>query len=96
VNFKTPGDKRRIVATATFCSPIVKGCVQGILEKEGYSCEKKEEGWKEFFEVKVKNESDIKAKFFLSNLYLEIATKDREDELLEWDTRLLDFSFFKE
>ena len=96
MNFKTPGDKRRIVATAAFCSPVVKRCVQEILEKEGYSYEKKLGGWEEFFEVKTKDGRDGKAEFFLKNLYLEIATKDRDDELLEWDARLLDFSFFRE
>jgi len=96
LNCRTPEDKKLITATAAFCSPMVKGYIQEILEKEGYSCEEKEKGWEEFLEIKAKDEKEVKAQFFLHNLYLEIATKDRDDEPLEWDTRLLDSSFFQE
>ena len=96
MNYKTPKDKKLICATVAFCSPVVKGCVQHILKKEGYSWETKEKGWEEFFEITVKNRSDTTVQFFLHNLYLEIATKDRDDELLEWDMKLFDFSFFRE
>jgi len=87
-----------VIPTVTFCSPIVKGCVQHILEKQGYSCEKKGKGWEEFFEITTKittkGKSDMTGQFFLHNLYLEIATKDRDDEQLEWDRRLSNSSLF--
>ena len=35
-----------------------------------------------------------KTKFFLHNLFLEIATVDRDDDPLRFDERLRDFDFF--
>lgn len=96
MEFKTPEDKRLIFATAAFSSSYVHRCVEMILQKEGCSYEKKKTGWDEFYEIRVEGKSDAKVQFFLYNLYLEIATKDRDIKPLEWDTQLLDFSFFKE
>lgn len=95
MNYRTPEDKKLITATAAFSSSIVHECVEQILESKGFSYEKRKKGWEEFYEIKAKDKSDVKVEFFLHNLYLEIATKDRDLEPLEWDSRLLDFSFFR-
>jgi len=95
LRYRTPEDKKLITATAAFCSPVVHRCIEIILRKEGYSFERKKKGWEEFYEIKTEDKGDKKAKFYLYNLYLEIASEDRDIELLEWDSRLLDLSFFR-
>jgi len=95
MEFKTPEDRDLIIATSAFSSSKIHGCIELVLEKEGYSFEKKGEAWDEVYEITHRDKPDMKTEFHLYNLYFEIATVDRDIKPLEWDRRLIDLSFLQ-
>jgi hypothetical protein len=72
-------------------SGCIKSTVRMILERAG--CNVIEHGHKFnlYFEVRYGKNC---AHFFLQNLYLEIATRDRDARPLQFDDKLKDFSYF--
>jgi hypothetical protein len=71
--------------------PIITEIVKTILQSLNYQVIQKGHGLDLVFSIK----SDKKeAEFYLHNLFLEIATVDRDEEPLRFDERLRDFDFF--
>ena len=71
--------------------PIVAGVVRTILQSLGWDVKEEGKGLDLAFYIK-SGEKEIK--FFLHNLFMEIATIDRDEEPLKFDERLRDFDFF--
>lgn len=83
-----------IIKIAQFLSAtsgFIKEIVKMILEKVGCEVTEKGEGLNLCYEIQYK---DNKASLFFQNLYLDIATKDRDAEPLEFDENLNDFRYF--
>ena len=83
-----------IIKIAEFLSAascFIKELVKLILEKAGCEVTEKGEGLNLCYEIQYK---DNKASLFFQNLYLDIATKDREAKPPEFDENLNDFRYF--
>lgn len=81
----------KIASFLVVSTPFIARWVKGALESYGYQVKEEGAGLDLTFVV-VKGEAEVK--FFLHNLFLEIATVDRDEEPLRFDERLLDFSYF--
>ena len=72
-------------------SPIIAGHMKMLLQSTGAKV--KEQGRGLDLTLLIKS-GKKKTRFFLHNLFLEIATVDRDDNPLRFDERLRDFNFF--
>lgn len=95
MNFKTPEDKKKVIAVLEFCYYPVCRLVKDILVDKGFVVvvEEKENRLRTAYKIILPgtNRGGI---LFLQNLFLEIATKDRDTKLLEFDEKLVDFKYF--
>lgn len=94
MNFKTPADKKFIITALAFCYNPVRKTVKQILIDRGFQVEEESEKLQLAFNIHEPGKNKEKAKFFFQNLFLEIATKDRDAEFLEFDRKLVDTSYF--
>ncbi|PIU51037.1 hypothetical protein COS91_06555 [Candidatus Desantisbacteria bacterium CG07_land_8_20_14_0_80_39_15] len=92
MDFKTEEDRIKIENVLRVAYQFVPSVVKKILEREGFEVEEQGEGLE--LSYRVKGADDISAVFCLRNLFLEIATRDRDEEPLEFDEELSNFSFF--
>ena len=81
----------RIAQFLSATSDFIKGAVRKILMMAGCKIVEQGNGLNSCYEIRYK---DNKACLFFRNLYLEIATKDRDVEPLEFDERLRDYEYF--
>jgi len=93
MNFKTLDDEKKINRVLNFCYGLVPRIVKSILLRAGFTVSERGEGLGLVFEIKLAR-SSLGAEFYFHNLFLEIATKDRDAELLEFDERLVDLGYF--
>jgi hypothetical protein len=93
MNFKTVDDEKKINRVLNFCYGFVPRIVKSILVGEGFTVSERGKGLGLVYEVKPAK-SSLGAEFYFHNLFLEIATKDRDAELLEFDEKLVDFGYF--
>lgn len=92
MEFKTEEDRIKIENVLRVAYKFVPSVVKKILEHEGFEAEKQGEGLE--LSYRVRGRDGLSAVFCLHNLFLEIATKDRDDEPLEFDEELSSFNFF--
>jgi len=71
-------------------SPLIVSLVKMLLQAAGMNVEQKGSGAGLVFSIR---SSEQEAEFHLHNLFLEIATMDRDAEPLRFDERLADFDF---
>ena len=93
MNFKTLDDEKKINRVLNFCYRFVPRIVKSILVGEGFTVSERGKGLGLIYEIKL-TKSSLGAEFYFHNLFLEIATKDRDAELLEFDEGLVDFGYF--
>lgn len=93
MNFKTLDDEKKINKVLSFCYGFIPRIVKSILVGEGFTVSERGKGLRLVYEIKLAK-SSLGADFYFHNLFLEIATKDRDAELLEFDEKLLDFEYF--
>lgn len=93
MNFKTLDDEKRTKRVLSFCYGLVPRITKSILLRAGFTVGERGEGLELVYEVKLAR-SSLGAEFYFHNLFLEIATKDRDAVLLEFDERLTDFGYF--
>lgn len=93
MNFKTPEDKKFIILALAFCHNPVRRTVKQMFTDKGFQVEEEGEALELTFNIH-KPSKEAKTKFLFRNLFLEIATKDRDAEFLEFDKKLLDMSYF--
>ena len=87
-------EERELIKIAQFCSAtseFIKDVVKGILETAGGEVTEQSKGLNLCYDIQYEGK---KACLFFRNLYLEIATKDRDAEPLEFDEKLSDFDYF--
>jgi len=72
-------------------SPIIVGHMKMLCQSTGAKVREQGRGLDLFLLIKYGKK---KIKFFLHNLFLEIATVDRDDDPLRFDERLREFDFF--
>jgi len=87
-------EAREIIKTANFLAAtahFIEAVVKGILEMAGCEIAKHGEALELRYDVK---HGDKTTSLFFRNLYLEIATVDRDAERLEFDERLRDYAYF--
>jgi hypothetical protein len=72
-------------------SPIVTGSLKRLLQAAGFQVK---QGGSNLNTALIIQKGKKKAEMYLHNLLLEIATIDRDEEPLRFDTRLKDFDFF--
>jgi len=96
MKFKTEKDRQQIEKFLNLIGNLITGMVRRILLEKRFKVKEEGEGLNLIFEVH-KDKSSHYAKFYFHNLFLEIATKDRDAERLEFDERLVDsgYSLFK-
>lgn len=93
MKFKTEKDWQQIGKFINLAYDLVTGVVREILLEKRFKVKEKKGGLALVFEV-YKDNSSPRVEFHFYNLFLEIATKDRDAEALEFDERLLDFGYF--
>jgi len=71
-------------------SPVIAGLPRMLIEAAGMQIEEKGAGMELEFIIKSK---DKQVSFYLHNLFLEVATIDRDEEPLRFDERLEDFDY---
>ena len=74
-------------------TPIVVNLVQAILKSTNWTIERKGQALDTSFSIKAGDKETV---FYLYNLFLEIATIDRDENPLRFDERLRDFDYFVE
>ena len=84
-------DNMKIAAFLAARMPLIAQRVKGLLLSLGCQVEEEGNGLSLVFTIDV---GEGKVKFFLKNLFLEIATIDRDENPLRFDERLADFDFF--
>jgi len=87
-------DKNEIAKINHFLSvvsPMVVGVVKTILQSLDWQVEQKGDGLDMVFAIK---QDEKAAQFYLHNLFLEIATIDRDEQPLMFDENLRDFDYF--
>jgi len=84
-------DKIQITRFLCMVSPIVAEIVRTILKSFDWQLSEDGKGLDLAFYIK---SGEKEAKFFIHNLFLEIATQDRDEELLRFDEKLCDFDYF--
>jgi len=72
-------------------SPIIIHIVRTILQSLSYEVSQKGSGFDLVFSIKA---GEKEAEFYLHNLFLEIATIDRDEQPLRFDENLRDFDYF--
>ena len=92
MNFKTEEDRMKIENVLRVAYKFVPSAIKDILENEGFKVE--EQGKDLDLSYKVSGTGDFHAVFYFHNLFLEIATKDRDDDPLEFDEGLSSFGCF--
>ena len=90
-----PGHKndQRISYFLAAVAPIVVKYVMMLLRAAGFETKKEGSGLDTSLDVSKENRQ---ARMYLQNLFLEIATIDRDEQPLRFDERLKDFDFFLE
>jgi len=90
-----PGQKDdpRISYFLALVAPIVVKHVTALLQSAGFEVKKQGTGLDTSLVV---SKDDRQATMYLENLFLEIATIDRDEQPLRFDERLKDFDFFLE
>jgi len=86
-------EDKRISNFLALVAPVVVKYVTMLLETAGYEVKKEGTG---FDTSLVISKDSRQAKMYLENLFLEIATIDRDEDPLRFDGRLKDFDFFLE
>jgi hypothetical protein len=81
----------KIAGFLTVAAPIITRLARMVLEGHGYQV--KEEGTGLELALSIST-GHGEVRFFLRNLFLEIATLDRDEEPLRFDEDLLDFGYF--
>ncbi len=96
MKFKKEKDRQQIEKFLNLAGDLITGIVRRILLEKRFKVKEKGEGLALVFETH-KDNSSLRAEFHFHNLFLEIATKDRDAEALEFDERLVDsgYSLFK-
>ena len=96
MKFKTEKDRQQIEKFLNLAGDLITGIVRRILLEKRFKVKEKGEGLALVFEI-YKDNSSLRAEFHFHNLFLEIATKDRDAERLGFDERLVDsgYSLFK-
>ena len=74
-------------------TPIVVDLVQAILKSTDWQIERKGKGLDTSFSIKAGDKETV---FYLHNLFLEIASIDRDQNPMRFDERLRDFDYFIE
>ena len=91
LHFKTKTGAQKAGAILSFLFENLPPVVKRMMEESGCSVKPEREGLQLCFQIEA---GQLGAVFFFGNLYLEIVTKDRDAEPLEFDRRLEDFDFF--
>jgi len=86
-------EDKRISNFLALVAPVVVKYVTMLLESAGFEVKKQGIG---FDTSLVVSKDNRQAKMYLENLFLEIATIDRDEKPLRFDGRLKDFDFFLE
>lgn len=96
MKFKTEKDRQQTEKFLNLAGGLITGIVRRILLEKRFKVKEKGEGLALVFET-YQDDSSLRAEFRFHNLFLEIATKDRDAEALEFDERLVDsgYSLFK-
>jgi len=84
-------DSERINRFLCFVTPIVIKFVKGLLQSANLQVLQEGSGIETALSIR---KDEKKAKMYLQNLLLEIATVDRDEEPLRFDENLRDFDFF--
>ena len=93
MKFKTEKDRQQIGRFLNLTCDLITGIVRKILLEKRFKAKEKGEGLNLIFEVH-KDKSSHWAEFYFHNLFLEITTKDRDAECLQFDEGLVDFGYF--
>ena len=93
MKFKTGKDRQQIGRFLNLTCDLITGIVRKILLEKRFKVKEKGEGLNLICEVH-KDKSSHRAEFYFHNLFLEITTKDREAEALEFDEKVIDFGYF--
>ena len=93
MNLKTLDDEKKINKVLSFCYRLVPRIVENILLREGFTINKRGKELGLVYEIKLLK-SPVGAEFYFHNLFLEIVTKDRDAECLQFDEELVDFGYF--
>ena len=93
MKFKTEKDRQQIGKSLNLTYDLITGIVRKVLLEKRFKAKEKGEGLNLIFEVH-KDKSSHWAEFYFHNLFLEITTKDRDADLLEFDEGLVDFGYF--
>ncbi len=93
MKFKSEKDREQIEKLSNLRYGFITGIVRRILLEKKFKAKEKGRGLARLFEV-YKEGFSVRANFYLHNLFLEIATKDRDAEALEFDERLVDLGYF--
>ena len=96
MKFKTEKDRQQTEKFLNVAGGLITGIVRRILLEKRFKVKEKGEGLALVFSI-YKDNSSLRAEFHFHNLFLEILTKDRDAEALEFDERLVDsgYSLFK-
>jgi len=89
MQFKTKKDELMCSLVMNFLYEDVRKHLKKKFRELGFSITEEGEGFNLIFDLELKG-SDFSGKFFFRNLWLEIITKDRDDEPLEFDIELFD------
>ena len=84
-------DNAKIAGFLSATAALIIHQVKMVLESNGYQVKEQGCGLDLTFSV---TSGKVTANFFLHNLFLEIATIDRDEEPLRFDDKLLDFDYF--
>lgn len=84
-------ETRKIKQFLTMVLPVVVDVTKRILQSLGFQVTEKGRGLDTVFAIKA---AEKEAEFHLHNLFLEIATVDRDEEPLRFDEKLRDFDYF--
>jgi hypothetical protein len=72
-------------------SPIIAGIVKTIIQSIGCEISQKGNGFNLIFSIKA---GEKHMEFYLHNLFMEIATVDRDENPIRFDNNLQDFDYF--
>jgi len=93
MKFKEEKDRKQIGEFLNLTYNLTRDLVRRILLDKGFKIKEKGEGLSLIFEI-YKDSCSLSADFYFHNLFLEIATKDRDAEALEFDDGLTGFGYF--
>lgn len=93
MKFRTEKDRQQIKKFLNLTGGLIIGIVRRILLEKRFKVKEKKGGLALVFEI-YKDDSSLRAEFHFHNLFLEIATNDRDAEALEFDERLVDSGYF--